>query len=60
MDVAKMLNKHVYINLKLFTHNHPANVGRHLWDAQYERTESQTAHTNDCLNYQQRKSILFV
>jgi hypothetical protein len=60
MDVAKMLNKHVYIDLKLFTHNHPANVGRHLWDSQYERTESQTAHTNDCLNYQQRKSILFV
>jgi hypothetical protein len=60
MDVAKMLNKHVYIDLKLFTHNHPANVGRHLWDAQYERTESQTAHTSDCLNYEKRKSLLFV
>jgi hypothetical protein len=60
MDVAKMLNKHVYIGLNLFTHNHPANVGRHLWDAQYERTESQTAHTKDCLNYEQRKSILFI
>lgn len=60
MDVAKMLNKHVYIDLKLFTHNHPANVGRHLWDAQYERTEAQSAHTKDCLNYNQRKSILFV
>jgi hypothetical protein len=60
MDVAKMLNKHVYIDLKLFTHNHPANVGRHLWDAQYERTESQDAHTKDCLNYNQRKSLLFI
>jgi len=60
MDVAKMLNKHLYIGLNLFTHNHPANVGRHLWDAQYERTESQTAHTKDCLNYEQRKSILFI
>jgi len=60
MDVAKMLNKHVYVDLKLFTHNHPANVGRHLWDAQYERTESQDAHTKDCLNYNQRKSLLFV
>lgn len=60
MDVAKMLNKHLYINLHLFTHNHPANVGRHLWDAQYERTESQSAHTKDCLNYAHRKSLLFI
>jgi hypothetical protein len=54
------LNKHVYIDSKLFTHNHPANVGRHLWDAQYERTESQDAHAKDCLNYNKRKSMLFV
>jgi hypothetical protein len=60
MDVAKILNKHLYINLKLFTHNHPAFVGRHLWDAQYERTESQAAHSKDCLNYNERKSRLFV
>jgi len=60
MDVALMLNKYVYIGSNLFVHNHPANVGRHLWDAQYERTESQTAHANDCLNYQHRKSMLFV
>ena len=56
MDVAKMLNKHIYIDLKLFTHNHPANVGRHMWDSQYERTESQEVHTEDCLNYNDRKS----
>lgn len=59
MDVSKMLNKHVYIDAKLFTHNHPANVGRHLWDAQYERTESQELHTKDCLNYNQRKQNNF-
>lgn len=60
MDVAKMLNKHIYVDLKLFTHNHPANVGKHLWDAQYERTESQNTHSKDCENYQKRKSKLFV
>jgi hypothetical protein len=59
MDVAKILNKHVYINVKVFTHNHPAFVGRHLWDAQYERTESQSAHNKDCINYNERKSRLF-
>ena len=59
MDVAKMLNKYLYINQKLFVHNHPANVGRHLWDAQYERTESNNTHTKDCLNYADRKSKNF-
>lgn len=60
MDVAKMLNKYVYNNARVFTHNHPANVGKHLWDAQYERTESKEAHTKDCLNYNHRKSIQFI
>lgn len=55
MDVAKMYNKHVYTNIRVFTHNHPAFVGRHLWDAQYERTESQNAHTKDNINYNSRK-----
>ena len=60
MDVAKMLNKHIYHNEVLFTHNHPANVGRHLWDAQYEKTESKEAHNKDCVNYNERKSLNFV
>ena len=59
MDVAKIMNKYVYRNERVFTHNHPANVGRHLWDSQYERTESQDLHTKDCLNYNQRKQNNF-
>ena len=56
MDVAKMFNKYLYVNLKLFTHNHPANIGKQVWDSQYERTESQDVHHQDCLNYNDRKA----
>lgn len=59
MDVAKMLNKYTYVNSKLFVHNHPANVGKHLWDAQYEKTESKEIHTKDCLLYADRKQNNF-
>lgn len=59
MDVAKMLNAYSYQNHKLFTHNHPANIGKHVWDAQYEKTESSVVHTKDCLNYNHRKSLSF-
>lgn len=58
-DVAKILDKYLYINEKIFVHNHPANVGRHLWDSGYERTETQEFHTQDCLNYHDRKSKNF-
>lgn len=59
-DVAKALNKYVYVNEHLFKHNHPANVGAHLMDAQYEKTEASEVHAKDCTNYQLRKSINFV
>ena len=59
-DVAKSLNRYVYVNQQLFSHNHPANVGAHLMDAQYEKTEASDVHAKDCQNYQQRKAMNFV
>ena len=59
MDVAKILNKYAYSNEKVFVHNHPAFIGRSVWDAQYEKTESKEAHTKDCLNYNMRKNNNF-
>jgi hypothetical protein len=59
MDVAIMLNKYVYINRQVFQHNHPSNVGAHLMDEQYKRTEAADVHARDCQNYQQRKQLQF-
>lgn len=59
MDVAKMLNKYVYVNKHVFKHLHPANVGAHLMDEQYKKTEAADVHARDCVNYQQRKQNQF-
>jgi len=59
MDVAKNLGKYLYVNQQLFVHNHPANVGAHLWDSQYEKTEAKELHAQDCTNYQNRKQLNF-
>lgn len=59
MDVAKKLNRYIYINQKLFTHEHPSNIGRHIWDAQYEKNEAIEVHTKDCLLYGDRKQNNF-
>ena len=59
-DVAKNLGKYLYVNEHLFKHNHPANVGAHLMDAQYERTEAKEVHAKDCQNYQVRKAMNFI
>lgn len=59
MDVAKSLNKYVYVNEHVFKHIHPANVGSHLMDEQYKKTESAEVHARDCENYQRRKELKF-
>ena len=59
MDVAKILGRYIYHNEKLFVHNHPAFIGRSIWDAQYERTESKEVHDKDCINYNNRKKNQF-
>lgn len=59
MDVAKMLNKYLYINSHVFKHLHPANVGAHLMDEQYKKTEASDVHARDCVNYQNRKQLNF-
>jgi hypothetical protein len=60
MDVAKILNKYVYVNSHVFKHIHPANVGAHLMDAQYMKTEAHDVHGRDCMNYQKRKETNFI
>jgi hypothetical protein len=60
MDVAKMLHKYVYVNTHVFKHIHPANVGAHLMDAQYMKTEAHDVHGRDCVNYQKRKETNFI
>jgi hypothetical protein len=59
MDVARSLNKYLYINEHVFKHIHPANVGSHLMDEQYKKTEASDVHGRDCQNYQQRKQLQF-
>jgi len=59
MDVAKSLGKHVYVDEHLFVHNHPANIGKHVWDSQYEKTEDGQVYAQDSLNYQKRKQLHF-
>jgi hypothetical protein len=59
MDVAKELGKYLYINSHVFKHIHPANVGSHLMDAQYMKTEAHEVHARDCQNYQNRKNNKF-
>lgn len=59
MDVAKLLGKWQYVNEVLFTHEHPANVGSHLMDEQYERTESFELHKADNECFENRKKNRF-
>jgi hypothetical protein len=59
MDVAKILNKYAYVNSHVFKHIHPANVGAHLMDEQYLKTEASDVHARDCQNYQLRKAKNF-
>jgi hypothetical protein len=59
MEVAKMLSKYVYVDKHVFQHIHPANVGAHLMDEQYKRTEASDVHARDCINYQNRKQLQF-
>ena len=60
MDVAKALGKYVYIHKQVFKHIHPANVGAHLMDEQYKKTEAADVHARDCTNYQRRKEQKFI
>ena len=59
MDVAKELGKYLYVNAHVFKHIHPANVGAHLMDEQYKKTEAADVHARDCQNYQKRKQNQF-
>jgi hypothetical protein len=59
MDVAKYLGKYLYVNEHVFKHIHPANVGAHLMDEQYKKTEAADVHARDCENYQRRKQLQF-
>jgi hypothetical protein len=59
MDVAKSLDKYLYVNEHVFKHIHPANVGAHLMDEQYKKTEAADVHGRDCENYQRRKQLQF-
>jgi len=58
MEVAKMLNKWIYLPQHLFTHNHPAHFGI-AFDEQYEKTESPIVHSQDQQNFEVRKKIGF-
>jgi len=59
MDVAKILGKYKYVDAHVFKHVHPANVGMHLMDEQYKKTEASEVHAKDCAMYQFRKSKNF-
>jgi len=59
MSVAKILNKYLYVDKHVFKHIHPANVGAHLMDDQYKKTEAADVHARDCTNYQNRKNNNF-
>jgi hypothetical protein len=59
MNVAKILNKYLYVDKHVFKHIHPANVGAHLMDDQYKKTEAADVHARDCTNYQNRKNNNF-
>jgi len=54
MEVAKMLDKWIYLPQHLFTHNHPAHLGI-AYDEQYEKTESPIVHFADQQNFEERK-----
>jgi len=58
MEVAKMLDKWIYLPQHLFTHNHPAHFGI-AFDEQYEKTESPIVHSQDHQNFEARKKIGF-
>lgn len=55
MDVAKQLGRWRYVNESVFTHHHPANVGSHLWDEQYQKTEAYDVHCADNKTFESRK-----
>ena len=58
MEVAKMLDKWIYLPIHLFTHNHPAHFGI-AFDEQYEKTESPLVHFADQQNFETRKKMNF-
>lgn len=57
-QVAKMLNKYVFVDELLFHHNHPAYDAKY-WDKQYEKTEAFGVQQADKMLFEQRKSINF-
>jgi hypothetical protein len=58
MEVARMLDKWLYLPQHLFTHNHPVHFGIPL-DEQYQKTESPIVHSQDHQNFEARKKIGF-
>lgn len=58
MEVAKILDKWVYLPHHLFTHNHPVHFGIPL-DEQYQKTESPLVHFQDFQNFEARRKIGF-
>lgn len=58
MDVAKILGKHRYVQLSLFSHNHPI-WGKAEFDALYMKNEEPIKYAKDGELYRQRKEINF-
>jgi hypothetical protein len=58
MEVAKMLDKWIYLPQHLFTHNHPVHFGI-AFDEQYQKTESPLVHSADHQNFERRKKMNF-
>ena len=58
MEVAKLLDKWLYLPKFIFTHNHPVNLNEKL-DEQYQKTESPIVHSQDFQNFEARKKIGF-
>jgi hypothetical protein len=58
MEVAKMLDKWIYLPTHLFTHNHPVHLNE-KFDEQYEKTESPLVHSEDFRNFEARKKLNF-
>jgi hypothetical protein len=58
MEVAKMLDKWIYLPHQLFTHNHPVHLNEKL-DEQYQKTESPMVHFEDFQNFEARKKLNF-
>jgi len=58
MEVAKLLDRWLYLPQFLFTHNHPVHFGLEL-DEQYQKTESPIVHSADHQNFEKRKKNNF-